>query len=80
MYHIIIGYCLVVLLWLSVDKATRSRSVIFFRILQTGDDYIEDDISRKRQDIISLFLRANYKQRGKCIFFMYVWFVQLMKV
>ena len=68
MYHIIIDYCLVVLLWLSVDKATRSRSVNFFRMLQTSDDYIEDDISRKRQDIISLFLKANYKQRGKCIF------------
>ena len=80
MYHVIIGYFIVSLIWLPVDKATRSCSVKFFRILQVCDEYVEDDISRKRQNIISLFLRANYKQRGKCIYFMYVWFVQRTKV
>ena len=53
---------------LPVDKATRRGSINFSKILQVCDEYIENDISRKRQNIISLFLRANYKQRGKCIF------------
>ena len=66
MYNVIIMFVLA--LSLPVDKATRSCSVNFSRILQICDEYIEDNISRKRQDIISLFLRANYKQRGKCIF------------
>ena len=66
MYNVIIMFFLA--LALPVDKATRSGSIIFFKVLQICDEYIEDNISRKRQDIISLFLRANYKQRGKCIF------------
>jgi hypothetical protein len=65
MYHITIVFFLA--LSLSVDKTTRSGSVYFYRMLQVCDEYIEDNISRKRQDIICLFLCANYKQRGKCI-------------
>ena len=66
MYHVTIVFFLA--LSLPVGGTTRSCSIILFRVLQTSDDYIENDISRKRQDIISLFLKANYKQRGKCIF------------
>ena len=78
MYNVIIMFFLA--LSLPVDKATRSCSVNFSRILQVCDEYIEDNISRKRQNIISLFLRANYKQRGKCIFLYMFGSLQLMKV
>ena len=75
MYHVVIMFFLA--LSLPVDKTTRSCSIIIFRMLQMCDEYIENNISRKRQNIISLFLRANYKQRSKHIFFLYGYLVRL---
>ena len=34
----------------------------------SSEEIIENDIILKRLNIITMFLLANYKQRGKCIF------------
>ena len=41
----------------------------------SSEEIVENDMSLKRRNIITMFLLANYKQRSKHIFYMVIWFV-----